>query len=116
MNKERETMRNACYRCRWRRDVAYSAHSACAHPQARVSGPRVFRYLMRGGDMRDSEAWAALGIRCDEHGYREGWFAWPFNFDPVWLEHCDGFEPKEDDVQSCEARPEEEPREARPDH
>jgi len=23
------------------------------------------------------------------------WFIWPVNFDPVWLENCDGFEPKE---------------------
>jgi hypothetical protein len=25
---------------------------------------------------------------------RNGWFCWPFNFDPVWLEACDGFKAK----------------------
>jgi hypothetical protein len=29
------------------------------------------------------------------HGICNGWFIWPINFDPVWLENCDGFESKE---------------------
>jgi hypothetical protein len=26
-----------------------------------------------------------------------GWFVWPLNFDPVWLENCDGFSDNEAD-------------------
>ena len=33
-----------------------------------------------------------LGIKGDEHGIKCGWFNWPYNFDPVWLEACGGFE------------------------
>ncbi len=31
----------------------------------------------------------------DEHGISHGWFFHPFNFDPVWLRYCDGFEEME---------------------
>ena len=32
-----------------------------------------------------------LTIVGNPHGIRNGWFNWPFNFDPIWLEKCDGF-------------------------
>jgi hypothetical protein len=35
-----------------------------------------------------------LGIRGNPHGIRKGWFNWPWNFDPVWLDNCDGFTPR----------------------
>lgn len=33
---------------------------------------------------------------CCKHpnGIKNGWFFWPLNFDPVWLENCDGFTAK----------------------
>ena len=37
----------------------------------------------------------ALHISANYHGIKNGWFIWPVNFDPVWLEHCDGFTVKE---------------------
>jgi len=36
-----------------------------------------------------------LNIKADPHGIKNGWFNFPWNFDPVWLLYCDGFEPKE---------------------
>jgi hypothetical protein len=36
-----------------------------------------------------------LNIEGDSHGIRNGWFNWPWNFDPVWLRRCDGYSPKE---------------------
>ena len=58
-----------CYDCLHRKMVLGDAHSRCANTEAKVTG--------------------------NEHGRRSGWFLWPANFDPVWLESCDGFEPKE---------------------
>jgi len=46
------------------------------------------------------EAAAALNIRAAEQGIRRGWFIWPVNFDPVWLESCDGFTATEQTGQS----------------
>lgn len=57
-----------CYECKWRGEIPGDAHSTCGNRTASVSG--------------------------NKHGIRMGWFAWPWNFDPVWLEKCDGFEAK----------------------
>jgi hypothetical protein len=59
-------MRRACYRCKHRRAVPGDCHSACGNLTAHVIG--------------------------DAHGKFNGWFSWPFNFDPVWLLSCTGFE------------------------
>jgi hypothetical protein len=66
---EDRSMCGACYKCKHRRNVPGDAHSTCANKNARVKGV--------------------------EHGVKSGWFMWPFNFDPVWLISCDGFEAKE---------------------
>jgi hypothetical protein len=58
-----------CYECKHRRRVPGDAHSSCANPNAEVTGR--------------------------ELGIRKGWFFHPFNFDPVWLLSCTGFEAKE---------------------
>ena len=57
-----------CYGCAHRQNVPGDAHSACGNHEANVT---------------------AL-----THGIVEGWFFWPFNFDPVWLTSCDGFQEK----------------------
>lgn len=58
-----------CYNCKHRREVLGSCHSACANRDASVEG--------------------------HPHGRKNGWFVWPYNYDPVWLVVCDGFESKE---------------------
>lgn len=59
-------MKAKCYECAHRRTIPGDCHSSCANRKARVKG--------------------------NEHGIAHGWFAWPWNFDPIWLESCDGFE------------------------
>lgn len=54
-----------CYKCSHRREIIGDCHSQCSNTSAHVRG--------------------------DPRGIRGGWFAWPWNFDPVWLEECDGF-------------------------
>lgn len=55
-----------CYDCTNRHDIVGSCHSGCYNFRAKVNG--------------------------DEYGIKKGWFMWPFNFDPIWLDECDGFE------------------------
>jgi len=47
-----------------------------------------------------------LEIEGNECGIRNGWFHYPFNFDPVWLDKCKGFEKYREDeprvVNNCE--------------
>lgn len=63
-------MKSNCYDCKFRQDIPESAHSCC---------------------MNRSNS---LIVRGDAYGMRHGWFAWPINFDPVWLRECNGFESK----------------------
>ena len=68
---DKPKMMDKCYKCKYRGAAAFSYHSSCMHPN------------------RDE-----CNIKINEHGKKNGWFNWPANFDPLWLENCDGFEPK----------------------
>lgn len=57
-----------CYACIHRRNVPGDCHSRCVNLAANVKG--------------------------NAHGIKNGWFFWPFNFDPTWLQSCDGFTEK----------------------
>ena len=52
------TIRNECYSCQHRSEVAGNAHIRCLNPDATMTG--------------------------DPHGIRNGWFLYPFLFDPTW--------------------------------
>jgi hypothetical protein len=58
-----------CYECKHRRELMFHCHSYCGNRNAHVVG--------------------------SDKGKRMGWFNWPIDFDPVWLESCNGFEQKE---------------------
>ncbi len=45
---------------------SFGGHNACA-----------------GGD-------AVKKVEVSWHGYVNGWAFWPGNFDPIWIEACDG--------------------------
>lgn len=59
-----------CYKCIHRRDVPGDCHSSCVNENCKVT--------------------------CMRYGYNQGWFLFPYNFDPVWLTSCDGFEEKKE--------------------
>lgn len=57
-----------CWNCQHKRSVPGDCHISCAKFDAKVEG--------------------------SPHGIKNGWFYWPFNFDPIWLKSCDSFEEK----------------------
>jgi len=83
-----------CYACIHRRNVPGDAHSACAHPATGTSGD-MFDGIVALLDGRAVKAARQLNIIANPHGVRSGWFNWPGNFDPTWLENCEGFTTKE---------------------
>jgi len=90
-------MKPNCYECIHRGTVPGSAHSCCNHPDtvdARESSLGQLVGIIGGGLPVPSRGWTTLKIAGNRHGARMGWFAWPLNFDPVWLERCDGFQSK----------------------
>jgi len=78
-----------CYKCTYRGNVPGDAHSCCRYPG---NDTDMFSGLFNNNN---SENGTKLNIRGNLHGIRSGWFMWPVNFDPVWLENCDGFKDKE---------------------
>lgn len=87
-----------CYECRHRRDVPGDAHSQCKHPDIGDRNP-ISELMALAGAIRSfpmglitEKGAKKLNIKGNAHGITKGWFSWPYNFDPVWLENCNGFE------------------------
>lgn len=86
-----------CYKCRWRGDVPGSAHSRCVHPYNSnfSTSPELQLLAMFASVGRvnlPAMADKRLEIKANPHGIASGWFHYPFDFDPIWLENCNGFE------------------------
>jgi hypothetical protein len=86
-----------CYVCKWRRNIMGDAHSRCVHPLVAVftqTGLGEIASLLNkalGGSVPQSII-DHFQIFANYHGIKNGWFNWPFNYDPVWLTRCDKFE------------------------
>ena len=82
-----------CYDCVHRRSIPGDSHSQCVHPKINDVDRITTGFALLAGQR--SSAMKRLNIMGSEHGIKSGWFYWPLNFDPVWLETCNGFEGKE---------------------
>uniref|UniRef100_A0A6H1ZVD5 Uncharacterized protein n=1 Tax=viral metagenome TaxID=1070528 RepID=A0A6H1ZVD5_9ZZZZ len=87
-----------CYQCKWRRPLAGSAHSSCAHPNyapaANDSLAQAMAIFASVGRTAPQQADCKLNVKGNPRGIRMGWFNWPWSFDPTWLISCDGFDPR----------------------
>ena len=84
-----------CYKCKYRGTVPGSCHSSCLHPKVKNihSNPLAVLAGIMGGAIFDMDN--TLNVKGKQRGIEKGWFAWPINFDPIWLQSCDGFTAKE---------------------
>lgn len=95
---------NECYKCKYRGTIPGNCHSKCEHPKIKrlTENPIGAIISLLGakrlgtGEEEFESVRKELNIQANAHGIRSGWFLWPFNFDPVWLENCDGFTPVEE--------------------
>lgn len=90
-----KTLKPNCYKCKHRRPLAWSAHSECAHPGIQPAERILQPFLIPNGIRRGAAV--RLGITWHQHGADSGWFMWPMDFDPVWLQTCSGFTPEENE-------------------
>jgi hypothetical protein len=81
-----------CYDCKWREEVIGDAHSCCEHPVN--SNPIGALLSWINASYQNQKVDNGLHVTGNPHGIKNGWFNYPYNFDPVWLETCDGFESK----------------------
>jgi len=62
-------LKTDCYKCKHRRTIPGDCHTRCAKPDSYMIG--------------------------NKHGISNGWFMYPYNFDPIWREsECANFEEK----------------------
>ena len=87
-----------CYKCKHRSNISRSTHSSCHHPKVDIRTKSDLKTpliqllsMLQIGELVPDFA-SILNIEANPHGVRNGWFSWPFNFDPRWLKACDGFE------------------------
>jgi len=60
-----------CYSCIHRRTIPGDEHTQCAKPDPNMTG--------------------------NPHGIKNGWFMYPYNFDPMWkTKLCDNYEKREE--------------------
>ncbi|OFZ57721.1 MAG: hypothetical protein A2381_19370 [Bdellovibrionales bacterium RIFOXYB1_FULL_37_110] len=79
-----------CYKCKYRGSLPGDTHSICKHPSLGNEQIEIFLNMIIGKQAN------TLNIRGDTHGIEKGWFMWPANFDPIWLNNCDGFKSREE--------------------
>ena len=91
-----------CYECKYRDTIPGTSHSCCKHPDLNdaMNNPlarlmAMFASVGRVDPQIDIQAVSnKFQIEADYHGIKSGWFNWPWNFDPVWLENCNAFKEK----------------------
>lgn len=86
-----------CFQCRHKEEIPGDAHIRCGHPNNAEALKDAFTPVLAIlASVRRIHAVTAmnngLNIKASAHGIRSGWFNYPYNFDPVWLENCDGFD------------------------
>ena len=78
-----------CYKCKHRGSLAGDAHSRCKHPDVKLdSNPIGALVEVIQGKARE----VRRKLRIKGGGSVIGW---PANFNPVFLENCEGFELRE---------------------
>ena len=90
-----------CWTCKYRGKVPGSAHICCNHPSVAsvtdnplLKAMGIFASVGRVSPIRVTPN--ELNIKGNPRGIENGWFNFPFNFDPVWLENCDGYVKKDE--------------------
>jgi hypothetical protein len=71
---------NECYKCKnaIKGHPKWSEHyRGCNHPNAH----------------RFERGFGNVGLKVADGAVESGWFDFPYNFDPCWIEECKGFEP-----------------------
>ena len=87
-----------CYDCKYKGSVVGSAHSSCHHPAFESQKSALGMVVSILASAKRVPVNTIISQECkvkgNSHGIKSGWFNHPWNFDPVWLEECNGFKDK----------------------
>ncbi|HNR25981.1 MAG TPA: hypothetical protein PKI66_04630 [Methanobacteriaceae archaeon] len=89
-------MSNACLTCKHRGSVPNSRHSSCRHPRVDylMGDHESLHTLMYHMIISKRVPYLFDDLRVDfeADAIEACWALWPFNFDPLWLVNCTGYE------------------------
>ena len=68
-----------CHECQHSRGIPGDCHLDC-------------REGLRQCFTREANEPVTIKVSLNEHGVRNGWAHWPFNFDPIWVQECNSFQ------------------------
>lgn len=79
------------------KNIPGDCHIKCEHPDLVKHRQRLLNEMLTMYQMNRRSPFLdvlmkEIGVEGGQTGIKSGWFNWPFNFDPVWLEKCDSFE------------------------
>ncbi len=82
-----------CWSCKYRDKVVGSCHICCNHPSVNEQKEDKLMTQLASVGRVESETRNSkeLNIKANQYGIKSGWFNFPFDFDPVWLQNCDGY-------------------------
>lgn len=94
-------MKEICSTCIHQGTVPNSRHSSCHCPRAEqlisFSGElRAFLLILLQENRVEQSLIYPMRLEISDEAMRvnepiqNGWFTWPFNFDPIWIEKCTG--------------------------
>lgn len=85
-----------CSTCKHAGDVYNSCHASCKHPAVNeiISNSDDLMFLLDGIVNKKKIPYIHMSLKVDikKQGIEGGWASWPFNFDPMWLDNCTGYE------------------------
>ena len=79
-----------CHQCIYKKYVPGDAHIQCIHPELEKPGELINTISSIFAPESNPVA-KKLNITMNQHGIRNGWCSWPMNFDPIWINNCQGF-------------------------
>jgi hypothetical protein len=90
------SMTGACWGCLHSRTIPGSAHLACHHPATLAAHRNPLAPVIAVTGNALPLPVPGLSVVGNDQGIDRGWFAHPFNYDPVWLVACDGYAPEDE--------------------
>jgi hypothetical protein len=88
-----------CYKCIHRSQAIVLAHSSCNHPATTADLENTYANIMavlasRGhaDPIVSTDVVKQLNIKLNEEGIANGSANFPWDYNPVWVKNCNGFE------------------------
>lgn len=81
-----------CYSCKYHKNIPGDTHIECEHPMAQAHKMTALLALLNTNKRYIEDIYACLGIKIDAAAYGSGYAMYPINFDPIWINNCDGYD------------------------